>query len=91
MDTYDTLLALFGSYGGMYSAPLGLHTASPLPQCFSLEGLDRYLPSSCVSGCPRTSGVYSCVAVAFFGLGLKIYQGTRVSVTDKSRACRSVY
>ena len=40
----------------MYSVPLGLHAASPLNQCFSLEGLDRYLQCSCVSGCPRTSG-----------------------------------
>ena len=63
MDTYDTQLTILGSSGDMYSESLDLHAASPLHQCFSLEGLDRYFLCSCVSG------VHSCVAVAFFGLG----------------------
>ena len=45
----------------MYPVPLGLHAASSLYQCFSLESLDRY--SLCAS-----VGVISCVAEAFFGL-----------------------
>ena len=37
----------------MYSVPTGLHAASPLHQCFSLEGLDRYLLCMCM--CTRMS------------------------------------
>ena len=45
----------------MYPEFLDLHTAGPLHQCPSLEGLDRYLL------CGRECVSVSCVAVAFLG------------------------
>ena len=58
---YTHPLSIFSSYGGVYPVPLGLHAASSLFQCLSLESLDRYSLCALV-------GVISCVAGAFFGL-----------------------
>ena len=73
MDTRDTPIALFGSIGGMYSVPLGLHAASPLHQCFSLEGLDRYLLCDSVAAqtaaAARSADLCLLCGRGLFGLG----------------------
>ena len=62
------LLAIFGSHGGVYPVPLGLHAAGSLYQCLSLESLDRYscgVVSTDVRGHP---GVFLVWSWPFLGL-----------------------
>ena len=66
MDTHNTQLTILGNSGGMYPESLDLHAAGPLHQCYSLEGLDRYLLRGSVCVCVCLFLVWSS---AFFGLG----------------------
>ena len=52
----------------MYSESLDMHAASPLHQCLSLEGLDRFLLCGRVWGCVCLFLVWPC---PFLGLVIK--------------------